>query len=62
MVCDKITPVVRPVISDTQHGFVMGRLTVSNLFQFTNGVIGEIEDEKHTVNILRAKKPLKEDI
>jgi hypothetical protein len=44
MVCDTITPVVRPVISDAQHGFVKGRSTVSNLFQFTNGVIGEIED------------------
>jgi hypothetical protein len=37
--------VVRPVISDEQHGFVMGCSTVSNLVQFTNGVIGEIEDE-----------------
>jgi hypothetical protein len=44
MVCDRITPVVRPVISDAQHGFVKGRLTVSNLVQFTKGVIGEIED------------------
>jgi hypothetical protein len=44
MVCDGITFVVRPVISDEQHGFVKGRSTVSNLVQFTNGVIGEIED------------------
>jgi hypothetical protein len=44
MVCDRITPVVRPVKSDEQHGFVKGRSTVSNLVQFTNGVIGEIED------------------
>jgi hypothetical protein len=44
MVCDRITPVVRPVISDAQHGFVKGRSTVSNLVQFTKGVIGEIED------------------
>jgi hypothetical protein len=34
----------RPVISDAQHSFVKGRSTVSNLVQFTNGVIGEIED------------------
>jgi hypothetical protein len=39
-----ITPVVRPVIFDVQHGFVKGRSTVSNLVQFTNGVIGEVED------------------
>jgi hypothetical protein len=44
MVCNRITPVVRPVISDAQHGFVRGRSTVSNLVQFTNGIIGEIED------------------
>jgi hypothetical protein len=44
IVCDRITPVVRPVISDAQHGFVKGHSTVSNLVQFTNGVIGEIED------------------
>jgi hypothetical protein len=44
MVCDGITPVVRPVISDTQHGFVKDRSTVSYLVQFLNGVIGEIKD------------------
>jgi hypothetical protein len=27
MVCDRITPVVRPVISDTKHGFVKGCAT-----------------------------------
>jgi hypothetical protein len=48
MVCDRITPVVRPVISDAQHGFVKGRSTVSSLVQFTNGVIGEIEDGRLT--------------
>jgi hypothetical protein len=30
MVCNRITPVVRPVISDAQHGFVRGRSTVSS--------------------------------
>jgi hypothetical protein len=44
MLCDRITTVIRPVISDTQHGFVKDRSTVSYLVQFTNGVIGEIED------------------
>jgi hypothetical protein len=44
MVCNTITPVVPPVISDEQHGFVKGCSTVSNLVQFTNVVIGEIED------------------
>jgi hypothetical protein len=44
MVCDRTTPVVNLVISDTQYGFVKDRSTVSNLVQFTNGVIGEIED------------------
>jgi hypothetical protein len=44
MVCDRITPVVRPVISNAQHGFVKGRSTVNNLVQLTNGVIGDLED------------------
>jgi hypothetical protein len=44
MVCDRITPVVRPVISEAQHGFVKCNSTVGNLVPFTNGVIGEIED------------------
>jgi hypothetical protein len=45
MVWDRITRVGRPVISDAQHGFVKDHsTTVSNLVQFTNGVIGEIED------------------
>jgi hypothetical protein len=43
MVSVRITPVVRPVMSDTQHGLVKGRSTVSGLVQFTHGVIGEIE-------------------
>jgi hypothetical protein len=34
----------RPVISDAQHGFAKGHSTVSNLVQFSNGVINEIED------------------
>jgi hypothetical protein len=40
----QIIIVVCSVISDAQHGFVKGRSTVSNLVQFTNGVIGEIVD------------------
>jgi hypothetical protein len=39
MLCDRITPVIRPVISDAQHGFVKGRSTVSNLVHFTNSVM-----------------------
>jgi hypothetical protein len=31
MVCHKLTPVIRPRISDTQHGFRKGRSTVTNL-------------------------------
>jgi hypothetical protein len=44
MVCDRITLVVRAVISDVKHFFVKGRSTVSNLVQITIGVTGEIED------------------
>jgi hypothetical protein len=39
MVWDRVTPVVRPVISNTQHGFVKGRSIVTNLVQFTYGGI-----------------------
>jgi hypothetical protein len=44
MVCDRIIPVVRPVIPDLQHGFVKGHSAVSNLVQFRNSVISELED------------------
>jgi hypothetical protein len=38
MVCDRITPVVRSVISDAQHVFVKGHSTVSNLVQFMSEI------------------------
>jgi hypothetical protein len=44
MVCDKLTPVIRPRISDAQHGFFKGRSTVTNLVEFSNSVIGEMEN------------------
>jgi hypothetical protein len=44
MVCNRITPVVRPNISVARHGFLKSRSTVSNLVRFRNGVIGEIVD------------------
>jgi predicted ester cyclase len=44
MVCDKLTPVIRPRISDEQHGFLKGRSTVNNLVEFSNSVIGEMEN------------------
>jgi hypothetical protein len=47
----RIVPVVRPVISDAQHGFVKGCSTVSNLVQFTNGVIGVIEGASRSVKV-----------
>jgi hypothetical protein len=45
MICDEITPVIRPQISVMQHGFMMGRSTVeSNLVEFSNFVIDKIEN------------------
>jgi Reverse transcriptase (RNA-dependent DNA polymerase) len=44
MVCDKLTPVIRPKISDAQHGFLKDRSTVTNLVEFSNSVIGEMEN------------------
>jgi hypothetical protein len=31
LVCDVITPIIRPLISDEQYGFVDGRSTVTSL-------------------------------
>jgi hypothetical protein len=39
-----ITPIVRPLISDEQHGFVGGRSTVTTLEEFSNFVLSEMED------------------
>jgi hypothetical protein len=44
-VCDVITPIIiRPSISDEQHGFVGGRSTVTRLVEFSNFVLSEMED------------------
>jgi hypothetical protein len=42
-----VTPIIRPSISDEQHGFVGGRSTVTtltNLVEFSNFVLSEMED------------------
>jgi hypothetical protein len=39
-----ITPIIRPSISDEQHVFVGGRSTVTNLVEFLNFVLNEMED------------------
>jgi hypothetical protein len=41
---DRITPIIRPMISEAQHGFVKGRSTVTSLMQFSDIVICEMED------------------
>jgi hypothetical protein len=43
MVCDKLTPVIRSGISDAQHGILKVRSTVTNLVEFSNSFIGEME-------------------
>jgi hypothetical protein len=39
-----ITPIIRPLISDEQHGFVGGRSMVTSLVEFSNFVLTEMED------------------
>jgi phenylalanine-4-hydroxylase len=34
LVCDVITPIIRRLISDEQHGFVGGRSAVTSLVEF----------------------------
>jgi Reverse transcriptase (RNA-dependent DNA polymerase) len=36
MVCNELTPMLSARISHTQHGFMKGRSTVTNLMEFTN--------------------------
>jgi hypothetical protein len=43
MICDEITPIIRPQISVMQHGFMKGRSTVTNL-EFSHFVIEKIEN------------------
>jgi hypothetical protein len=38
------TPIIRPSISDEQHGFVGGRSTVTGLVKFANFVLSEMKD------------------
>jgi hypothetical protein len=44
LVCDVITPIIRPLISDEQHRFVSGRSMVTNLLDFSIFFLSEIED------------------
>jgi hypothetical protein len=39
-----ITQIIRPLISDEQHGFVGGRSTMASLVEFSNFVLSEMED------------------
>lgn len=43
MVCNILTPYFKNVISTSQHGFIMGRSTLTNLLLFTNYAINSIE-------------------
>jgi hypothetical protein len=44
LVCDVITQIICPLISDKQHGCVGGRSTVTNLVEFSSFVLSEMED------------------
>ena len=44
MVCDKLTPIIGTRISATQHGYMKGRSTVTNLVEFSNFVFDEMEN------------------
>jgi hypothetical protein len=44
MTCFLLGCVIRPMISEVQHGFVKGRSTVTSLMQFSNFVIGEMKE------------------
>jgi hypothetical protein len=44
LICDVITPITHPLISDEQHGFVGGRSTGTSLVKFSKFVLSEIED------------------
>jgi hypothetical protein len=39
-----ITPILCPMISDEQHGFVGRRSTVPSLLEVSNFVLGDMED------------------
>jgi hypothetical protein len=39
-----VTPIIRPSISDEQHGFVGCRSTVTSLVEFSNFVLSEMQD------------------
>jgi hypothetical protein len=44
IICDVVTPINRPSISDEQYGLVGGRSTVTSLVEFSNFVLSEMED------------------
>jgi hypothetical protein len=44
LVYEVITPIIRPSISDEQHGFFCGRSTVFSLVEVSNFGLSEMED------------------
>jgi hypothetical protein len=44
LVCDVIILIIRPLISDEQHGFVGGCFTVTSLVEFSDFVLSEMKD------------------
>jgi hypothetical protein len=43
LVCDVITPIIRPSISDEQHGIVGGCCRVTSLVEFSSFVLNKME-------------------
>jgi hypothetical protein len=57
MICDEITPIIRPQISVMQHDFMEGRFTVTNLVEFFNFVIDKIENGHQVDGIFKGLSP-----
>jgi Reverse transcriptase (RNA-dependent DNA polymerase) len=45
IICRKLTPVIRPRIPNSQHGFLRGRSSSSNVIEFSSSIIGNIGDQ-----------------
>jgi hypothetical protein len=52
MICDEMTPIIRPQIFVTQHGFIKGRPNVTNLVEFSYFVIDKIENGNQLDGVL----------
>lgn len=51
IICDKISPLINPLLNEEQHGFRKGRSTTTNLMVFTSSLLCNM-DKGHQIDVV----------